>query len=117
MYRLQFGREYRSDLNLVFAQPDGNYLKPDSVTAKACLVARKAGLKGVGLHSLRHSHGSQLLSAGVPLPTVSKRLGHSNVSVTAAIYSHAFTKDEIAAAEVWDQTMRKAAEERGRATQ
>ena len=82
----------------------GNYLKPDSVTAKACAVARKAGLKGIGLHSLRHSHGSQLLAAGVPLPTVSKRLRHSSVAVTASVYSHPFTRDEIAAAEIWNVT-------------
>jgi integrase len=97
-----FGTEYRSDLDLVFCAPNGDYLKPDSVTAKACLIAREAGLKGVGLHTLRHTHGSQLLSAGVPLPTVSKRLGHSSTWVTANIYSHAMLSDELAAAQKWD---------------
>jgi len=106
--RHKFGADYRTDLNLVFATPEGDYLRPDSVTAAACLLARRCGLKGIGLHSLRHSHGSQLLSAGVPLPTVSKRLGHSSVAVTASVYSHAFTRDEIAAAEIWDATMRRA---------
>jgi integrase len=49
----QFGQQYR-ELGLVFSSPEGDYLKPDSVTAKACLLAQKAGLKGIGLHSLRH---------------------------------------------------------------
>jgi integrase len=97
-----FGPDYRSDLDLVFCAPNGDYLKPDSVTAKACLIAREAGLKGVGLHTLRHTHGSQLLSAGIPLPTVSKRLGHASTWVTANIYSHAIASDELAAAEKWD---------------
>jgi integrase len=105
--RQHFGPDYRKDLDLVFCTPEGDYLKPDTVTSKVCLLARKAGLKGVGLHSLRHSHGSQLLAAGVPLPTVSKRLGHSSVYVTANIYAHAFSGDEIAAAETWDAAMRK----------
>jgi len=70
-------------------------------------LASKAGLKGVGLHSLRHSHASQLLSDGVPLPTVSKRLGHSSVNITAQIYSHAFRQDEIDAASTWEATMGK----------
>ena len=100
--RRLFGADYRDDLNLVFAAPDGNYLKPDSVTAKACALASKAGLKGIGLHTLRHRHGSQLLSEGVPLPAVSKRLGRSSVYVTATIYSHALSKDEVAAADGWD---------------
>ena len=101
----QSGADYR-DLGLVFASPEGDFLKPDSVTEKACLLAKKTGLKGIGFHSLRHSHGSQLLSNGVPLPTVSKRLGHANVSITGSIYSHAFTKDELAAADIWDVAMR-----------
>ena len=104
-HRKLFGSEYRADLDLIFAAPDGHYLKPDSVTAAACLLARKIGLPGAGLHSLRHSHASQLLSDGVPLPVVSKRLGHSSVNITAQIYSHAFTADEIAAAESWNASM------------
>src|SRR5437868_3683699 len=43
--RQLFGRDYRTDLDLVFSAPDGNYLKPDSVTSKACLIAKQAGLK------------------------------------------------------------------------
>lgn len=100
--RRLFGPDYRDDLNLIFATPGGNYLKPDTITAKVCLLASKAGLKGVSLHTLRHSHGSQLLSAGVPLPAVSKRLGHSSVYVTATVYSHALSADEVAAADIWD---------------
>jgi len=39
-------------------------------------------------HCLRHTCGSWLLTAGVPLITVSRHLGHQNVSVTADIYAH-----------------------------
>jgi integrase len=49
-------------------------------------------------------------TAGVPLPTVSKRLGHASTLITAQIYAHAFTKDEQAAADIWDTTTRKAVE-------
>jgi len=108
--RRMFGPDYRTDLNLVFCDPQGNHLKPDSVTSKACLIAQKAGLKNTSLHTLRHSHGSQLLSAGVSLPTVSKRLGHSSVDVTATVYSHALAKDEQAAADLWDSSVHAAIE-------
>jgi integrase len=105
-----YGADYRTDLNLVFCGPDGYYLKPDSVTAKACLIAKKAGLKDTSIHTLRHSHGSQLLSAGVPLPTVSKRLGHSDVHTTATIYAHALAKDERAAADAWETSVHEVIE-------
>ena len=102
-----FGPDYRQDLNLVFCSPEGDYLKPDSVSSKCSLIAKKAGMKSVSLHTLRHSHGSLLLSAGVPLPVVSKRLGHSSPHVTAMIYSHALPRDEEAAAEIWDSAFQQ----------
>lgn len=104
-YRRSFGVSYKQDLDLVFAEPDGSFLKPDTVSAKVCLLARRLGMKNTSLHTLRHSHGSQLLANGVPLPVVSKRLGHSSVAITAAIYSHSFTKDEVEAAQIWDRAV------------
>src|SRR5689334_20794232 len=32
-FRKQFGPDYRTELDLIFANPDGSYLKPDSVSA------------------------------------------------------------------------------------
>ncbi|MGD1096344.1 MAG: tyrosine-type recombinase/integrase [Bryobacteraceae bacterium] len=103
--RRMFGFDYRSDLDLVFCHPDGNYIRPDVVTKAARRIAKKAGLAGISLHTIRHSHGSQLLSLGVPLPAVSKRLGHANVHVTATVYSHALPDDEVTAAQIWNDAM------------
>ena len=109
--RKLFGPDYRADLDLVFCNSRGDYLNPDSVSSKACLIARKAGFgKGVSLHTLRHSHASQLLSSGVSLPTVSKQLGHTDVHTTATLYSHALLKDDLAAAELWEAGFQKATE-------
>jgi integrase len=108
--RRVYGPDYCNDLNLVFCHPDGFFIRPDTVTKATRRLAKQAGLDGVSLHTLRHSHGSQLLSAGVSLPVVSRRLGHSSVLVTATIYSHALPSDEIAAAEIWEDAMKKAAE-------
>lgn len=79
--------------------------KPDTVTTEVCRLADRAGLKGVLLHSLRHSYGSYLLSKGVPLPTVSKLMGHSSTRVTAEVYSHALTSDMNATATQWELLM------------
>jgi integrase len=109
-HRKLFGTDYRADLNLVFCAPDGDYLKPDSVTSKACLIAKKAGMKDTSIHTLRHSHGSQLLSDGVPLPVVSKRLGHSDVYTTARIYSHVLDCDDRRAADAWETSVHEVIE-------
>ncbi len=106
--RHQFGSDYRADLNLIFANPDGTPLRPDSISASVSLLCRRLGLpRGASLHTLRHSHGSVLLADGVDLATVSERLGHSSVRVTADIYSHALRGRDQDAAKRWDEFMRR----------
>lgn len=56
-------------------------------------IMRKAKLKDVGWHSLRHTFASHLCMAGVDIVTVSKLLGHSSIATTM-IYSH-LTGDHI----------------------
>lgn len=105
-FRRQFGSDYRADLDLIFANPNGSPLKPDSVSASVSLLCRRLGLpKGASLHTLRHSHGSVLLADGMDLATVSERLGHSSVRVTADIYSHALRGRDHEAAQRWDDFM------------
>lgn len=49
---------------------------------------------GITPHSLRHTCGTLLLEAGVPLVTVSKMLGHSDISITSKWYIHQ-TEDDL----------------------
>jgi integrase len=102
-YRSQFGSSYRTDLDLIFAAPDGEPLKPDSVSSSVSLLCHRLKLpKGASLHTLRHSHGSQLIADGVPIPEVSARLGHSNPNVTMGIYAHVIP-GQGDAAKRWEQ--------------
>ncbi len=102
--REHFGADYQ-DNGLVFCRPDGGYYSPDRAGARVSELMRKAGLVNVSLHSLRHTHASELLSQGVPIPTVAKRLGHANANVTLSIYAHALEADELAAAKIWNDAM------------
>ena len=49
--------------------------------------------KGFHFHSLRHTHVALLLFKGVDLYSISKRLGHANMSITAGVY--AYMLDEL----------------------
>ena len=112
-FRRQFGPAYRSDLDLIFANPDGSPLMPNSVSSTVSRLCRRLGLpKGASLHVLRHSHASLLLAEGVDLATVSARLGHSSVRTTADIYSHAIRGKDHAAARCWDEIMQRARSEK-----
>jgi integrase len=51
------------------------------------LACRKAGIKGVTWHTLRHTFASRLLDRGANIVTVQQLLGHSTVTVTMR-YTH-----------------------------
>jgi integrase len=69
--------------------PDGaRAWRGDTVTGRWERVRRAAGVSGVRLHDLRHWQATQLLDAGVPVPTVAARLGHADGTTTMKIYAH-----------------------------
>ncbi|MDK9865116.1 tyrosine-type recombinase/integrase [Staphylococcus equorum] len=39
-------------------------------------------------YPLKHTHASYLISKGISIEYISKRLGHKNITVTTEIYSH-----------------------------
>ena len=58
------------------------------------VYSRKANLKKIRVHDLRHSHATFLLSKGVNIVSLSRRLGHERVSTTLDIYSHVLKEDD-----------------------
>ena len=63
-------------------------LQPEHVSEQFRTLTAIAGLRPVRLHDLRHGQASLMLAAGVPMAVVSKRLGHSSISITSDTYSH-----------------------------
>ncbi|MDR0248155.1 MAG: tyrosine-type recombinase/integrase [Oscillospiraceae bacterium] len=54
----------------------------------------------IRLHGFRHSHASILVSSGIPITEVARRLGHSDVTMTLNTYSHCLPRDEERAVDV-----------------
>ncbi|MDX2389530.1 tyrosine-type recombinase/integrase [Streptomyces sp. DK15] len=59
-------------------------------------------------HDLRHLAATITITAGVPLPVVSKTLRHSTLSTTANIYSHLTQQAAREAVETIDHTLTQA---------
>jgi integrase len=51
-------------------------------------LCKKARAPVISLHSLRHTHASLLIFAGVSISSIAKRLGHSSVTTTQETYLH-----------------------------
>ena len=67
-------------------------------------VRREAGIDDVRIHDLRHTMASHAVMNGVPVPVVSRILGHANVRMTLR-YAHLADRDIEAAAERIGQAM------------
>ena len=61
-------------------------------------VRTQAGIEDVRLHDLRHTHASHAVMNGVPVPVVSRLLGHADVGMTLR-YAHLGDREIEAAAE------------------
>jgi integrase len=99
--RLALGLGKASGDDLVLARHDGSAWPPDSLSSEWARTLRVLKLPKITLHALRHTHVSQLIASGLDVVTVSRRIGHSNPSITLNVYSHLFgNTDEKAAAAV-----------------
>ena len=79
----------QSGTTLVCARYNGEPMPPRSLTHEFIKFARRAkGVPRVRFHDLRHSHATQLLSAGVHPKVAQERLGHATISTTLDLYSH-----------------------------
>src|SRR5262245_44482778 len=82
---------------LVFGDWDGSPRSPRGLTHQWTAAAKTASIKAT-LHSLRHTHASTLIAAGLDVLTISRRLGHGSPAITLNVYGHLFKPDDRAAA-------------------
>ena len=68
------------------------YLSPSSIARAFDKGIKESGVKPIRLHDLRHSHATVLINSGANIVAVSKRLGHSSVSITLDCYTHLLDK-------------------------
>ena len=91
-------RQPRSGSALVFPSP----LDPDRPFSRDLKlwnsVRKDAGLEDVRIHDLRHTFASHAVLRGIPLPVVSRLLGHKRPSMTMR-YAHVGDRETEAAAE------------------
>lgn len=74
--------------SLVFLAPRGGPARTRNFRRTWVKATTAAGLAGLRVHDLRHSHAAALISAGVPLTAIQHRLGHSSIAVTSDLYGH-----------------------------
>ena len=86
--------------------PEGGLLRPASVSRAFARTARELGLPaGTTFHTLRHTHASYMVAAGVDFRTVQERLGHASPSTTLGLYAHAMPGRDAQAAAGFEEIL------------
>jgi integrase len=76
-------------LDLCFPSKMGKHLDAGQVIRAGLRPAlKRAGLRQIRFHDLRHGYASALLASGVDVVRVSKALGHASPQVTMTVYAH-----------------------------
>jgi integrase len=86
----------------VFSRDDDGVVPwtPGTVTKRFALIRDGLGYQNMRLHDLRHFAATRLIAAGIPVRTVSGRLGHANPATTLTVYSHFVEASDQDAAKV-----------------
>lgn len=98
-------RPHSENQQLVFTGVVGNQFLSGSLPGrwlKGIINAHKLEPR-ISLHKARHSFISNLLLAGVPIPTVQRLAGHSKPDTTLAVYAHISKENKVEAAQKLSQ--------------
>ncbi|MGE0491187.1 MAG: tyrosine recombinase XerC [Vulcanimicrobiota bacterium] len=103
--KMAAGEAYQNS-GLVFCTTLGTPLNLSNVKRRSFHpVLAKADLPRIRLYDLRHTYATLQLSAGQNPKIVAEQLGHSSVTLTLDVYSHAIPSLRQAAAEVAEQLL------------
>lgn len=91
---------YYNRKDFVFSKDDGNPMHPDSVTDWMKKFSKRHNLPHVNPHRFRHTSASLLYYGGMDSVSISKRLGHAQVSTTQDIYSHIIAEADKKSADI-----------------
>lgn len=76
------------DTGLVFTNQNGKQLIPPTLSQWFRRECVRLGVPMIRPHDLRHTYATLSLAEGVPVKTVSERLGHASVAMTLDRYAH-----------------------------
>lgn len=102
--RLKIGDQWQ-DHNRLFTTWNGKPIHPDTITGWFHNFIIKTDLPYITVHSLRHTNATLQIAGGVPLSTISDRLGHADTATTGRIYVHAIRSADEAAAETLENLL------------
>lgn len=94
-----------TDNDAVITAGNGAWLDHGNLTRNYNTIIKKAGVKRIAFHGMRHTHATLLLLEGVNVKVVSERLGHANIGITLDTYAHVLPSMQQHAADGIDNAL------------
>lgn len=91
----QIRNNYRTEY--IFTTGTGSLYYKSTIRTAFRRLCLSLEIRPRGFHCFRHSFGTRLAAAGVPIQTVSKLMGHANINVTIQYYINIPDQDKIKA--------------------
>ena len=92
---IQIDQKLNAQLSTLFAGIAGDnliFVKTrvfnSTINNRLKTICKAAEIPVISLHSLRHTHASLLIFAGVSIASIAQRLGHSSITTTQETYLH-----------------------------
>ncbi|KPU43004.1 tyrosine recombinase XerC [Oxobacter pfennigii] len=86
-----------NETDYVFTTELGNPIDASNFLRSYARILKKANIPYRKFHAIRHTYATKLFERGVPLKTVQELLGHSDISITAKIYTHVMPEEKTRA--------------------
>lgn len=90
---------------MVFTSATGNYKDRSCLNTSFKRLLKGTAFQFMTLHKLRHTNATLLVNNGVDLKIVSEHLGHSDINVTADIYTAVLDNSRLQTAEKMEQIL------------
>jgi len=94
---------------MVFTSNSGNYKDRSGLSQQFRRKLKGTEFEFMTLHKLRHTTATMLLNYGIDLKIVSEYLGHSDISITADIYTEVLDRSKMKTANVMEKILSRKA--------
>ena len=86
-YFLKFGKKITPDSPFIVSS-NLSPLSEGAPRSRWATIIKRSGLKFRSVHTLRHTHASNLIACDINFKILQHRLGHSKYSTTLDLYGH-----------------------------
>lgn len=106
IWKEQLGEQYQEE-DLVICTETGSKQDPRNVLRALKRLITISNVTQIRFHDFRHTHASILISKGVDVVKVSKRLGHANAKITLETYAHLIPNEDNDLADIFEKALEK----------